>query len=76
MADGAWDLEVHDPNKGRDSILSRHEGLTGAEAVSLMEKDLEKAFRLRERGGTTPADHEALRLFQIRTGKRLFRDYP
>jgi hypothetical protein len=76
MTNGAWDIEVHDPSKGHASILSHHEGLTGAEAVEIMEKDLDKAFRLRERGKATAADHEALRVFQVKTGKRLLRDYP
>jgi hypothetical protein len=34
-----------------------------------MEKDLDKAFRLRERGKATAADHEMLRAFQVKTGK-------
>jgi hypothetical protein len=76
MTNGAWDLEVHDPNKGRGSILSHHEGLTGAEAVAIMEKDLEKVFRRRECGKATAADHEALRVFELKTGKRLLRDFP
>jgi hypothetical protein len=53
-----------------------HEGLTGAEAVAIMEKDLEKVFRRRECGKATAADHEALRVFELKTGKRLLRDFP
>jgi hypothetical protein len=71
MANGAWNLEVHDPLVGRGSLISLHEGLSGAQAASLMELHADKALLLRERGKPTAGDHEALRSFQLRTGKRL-----
>ncbi|MCK1672783.1 hypothetical protein [Bradyrhizobium sp. 150] len=73
MKDGAYNLEVHDPKKGRGSLIDHFEGLSGPEAASLMEQNASKALFLRERGTPTEADQEALRRFQIRTGKRLLR---
>jgi hypothetical protein len=71
MTNGAWNLEVHDPLVGRGSLISQHVGLSGAQAASLMEQHADKALLLRERGKPTADDHEALRSFQLRTGKRL-----
>jgi hypothetical protein len=73
MTNGAWNLEVHDPVVSRGSLLSHYEGLSGDEAVILMERYADRALVLRERGFPTAADHEALRSFQLRTGKRLLR---
>jgi hypothetical protein len=71
MTNGAYNLEIHDPLVGRGSLLQHHVGLSGAEAARLMIHHADKALLLRERGSPTPADHEALRSFQVRTGKRL-----
>jgi hypothetical protein len=71
MTNGAWNLEIHNPNVGHGSLIAHHHGISGDQAAALMEKHLDKALLLRERGRSTEADHEALRLFQIRTGKRL-----
>lgn len=63
-------------SRGRPRISSlplHFEGLTGAQAALLMEQHADKALLLRESGKPTAADHEALRTFQIRTGKRLVR---
>ena len=73
MTNGAWNLEVHNPAVGRGSLMSNYQGLSGEEAVSLMEQYADKALLLRERGQPTEADHDALRRFQLRTGKRLLR---
>jgi hypothetical protein len=71
MAKGAWNLEVHKPAVGRGSLMFHYEGLSGAEAASLMERHAGKAMLLRECGVPTEADHEALRRFQIRTARPL-----
>jgi hypothetical protein len=55
--------------------MSHYEGLSGAEAVSLMEQHADKALLLRESGKPTEADHDALQRFQLRTGKRLLRQW-
>jgi hypothetical protein len=73
MTNGAWNLEVHNPAVGRGSLMYNYHGLSGAEAASLMEQHADKSLLLRERGNPSSADHEALRAFQIRTGKRLLR---
>jgi len=75
MMNGAWNLEVHNPAVGRGSLMSHYEGLSGAEAVSLMEQHADKALLLRESGKPTEADHDALQRFQLRTGKRLLRQW-
>ena len=75
MITGAWNLEVHNPAVGRGSLLSSYHGLSGAEAVTLMEQHADKSLLLRERGRPTEADHDALRRFQLRTGKRLLRHW-
>jgi hypothetical protein len=73
MTNVAFNLEVHDPAIGRGSRLCSYQGLTGAQAALLMERHAGQALLLRERGMPTAADHEALRKFQLRTGKRLLR---
>lgn len=69
----AWYLEVHDPTMARGSLLSHHIGLTEDKAVVLMERHRDFALLLRQLGQSTESDHDALRRFQIRTGKRLVR---
>ena len=71
---GAWNLEIHNPTAGRNSLLYHHEGLTGAQAVELMEQHADKALLLRERGTPTSADHIAFQRFQ-KNGKRLQRAF-
>jgi hypothetical protein len=73
MTNGAYNLEIHDFLSGHGSLLQHHEGLAGAEAAQLMRRHADKALLLRERGEPTPADHQALRSFQLQTGKRLLR---
>jgi len=75
VMNGAWNLEVHNPAVGRGSLMSHYEGLSGAVAVSLMEQHADKALLLRESGQPTEADHDALQRFQLRTGKRLLRQW-
>ena len=71
MTDGAYELQIHNPAVGEGSLLRSHDGLTGAEAVALMEQNEGKVFSLIQCGKPTAADHEALRDFQIRPGMRL-----
>ncbi|MET4069613.1 exoribonuclease R [Bradyrhizobium sp. S3.2.6] len=73
MTNGAYNLEVHNRAKARQSLIIHFEGLRGATAAALMEQHAEHALLLREHGSPTSADHEALRQFQLRTGKRLLR---
>jgi hypothetical protein len=73
MTNGAFNLEVHNPAVARGSLLYHYEGLTGAQAALLMQQHADRALLLRERGKPTAEDHEALRTFQLRTGKRLIR---
>jgi hypothetical protein len=73
MTNGAFNLEVHNPAVAHGSLLCHYEGLTGVEAATLMKQHANKALLLRERGKPTTADHEALHLFQVQTGKRLLR---
>ena len=78
MSNGAYNLEAHKRTAPRDTLLWHREGLTGAEAAVLMEQHLDKALilLLRERSDRMPTrtDHEALRMFQERTGYRLLRN--
>jgi hypothetical protein len=73
MTNGAFNLEVHNPLVGRGSLLHHFTGLDGNEAAELMTQYADKVLLLRERGQPSPADHDALRTFQLRTGKRLLR---
>ena len=69
----AWTLEVHNPDVGKESMISCHPDLAAVDAIALMESSPDKAFMLRESGEAPMTDYALLTAFQIRTGKRLQR---
>ena len=77
MTNGIYDVEILNPTVDFESLLDplldHKEGLTGAQAAAFIEQHSDKTPVLRERGTPTAADLEALRDFEIRTGKRLER---
>jgi hypothetical protein len=73
MSNGVFEVQMHDPHKGQGSLLCWEGGLTGKEAADWIELHPDMSFVVHEHGRATPADHDELLKFQVRTGKRLMR---
>jgi hypothetical protein len=71
MRIAAYDIAIHNPNAGRESLLDHFENLSAAELVTHLNANIDKALHVRVHGKPSAADCELLDSWQARTGKQL-----
>jgi hypothetical protein len=71
MSVAAYDIEIHNPNAGRESLLDHLENLSAAELVTHLNAHIDKALLVRVHGKPSAVDCELLDRWQARSGKQL-----